>query len=83
MEQKELVERLRKNPAALQQVMQSQDGQALMRMLNGSDGGATLQKAAMQAAGGNTTQMVQMLQKIMQSPEGSALVQRINQSLQK
>ncbi len=83
MEQKEIMERLEKNPAMLQQLMHSQDGQALMQMLSGPDGGTTLQKAAMQAATGNTTQIVQMLQRVMESPEGAALVQRIHQSLQK
>lgn len=78
-----MMEKLQKNPAAIQQLMHSQDGQALMRMLNGADGGASLQKAVMQAAGGNTAQITQMLQQVMQSPEGAALVSRINQTLQK
>lgn len=78
-----MMEKLQKNPAAIHQLMHSQDGQALMRILNGTDGGASLQKAVMQAAGGNTAQITQMLQQVMQSPEGVALVSRISQTLQK
>lgn len=39
MDQKEMMERLKRDPAALQAVMQSQDGQMLLRLLSGSDGG--------------------------------------------
>ncbi|MDO4810370.1 MAG: hypothetical protein Q3985_00365 [Eubacteriales bacterium] len=78
-----MIQRLKKNPAALQSVMQSQDGQKLMQMLSGTDGGTGLNRAAAQAAGGNTADMVKMLKQVMSSPEGAALVQRIGQSLQK
>ena len=71
------------NPAALQSIMQSQDGQRLMQMLSGGDHGVSLNRAAAQAAGGNTADMVQMLKNVMSSPEGAALVQRIGESLQK
>ena len=83
MDQAELIQRLKKNPAALQSVMQSQDGQKLMQMLSGTDGGTGLNRAAAQAASGNTADMVKMLKQVMSSPEGAALVQRIGQSLQK
>lgn len=83
MDQKEMMERLKRDPAALQAVMQSQDGQMLLRLLSGSDGGWTLQQAVRQAAAGDTTAMSQMLQGIMSSPRGAALVQRIGESLQK
>jgi hypothetical protein len=83
MEQSELMEKLRQNPAALQRVMPSQDGQQLMRMLSGADGGSSLNRAAMQAAGGNTSEMTKMIQNVMQSPEGAELIRRISESLQK
>ena len=83
MEQKEMMEKLQKNPAAIHRLMQSKDGQTLMQLLNGTDGGASLQKAVTQAAMGNTAQITQMLQRVMQSPEGAELIGRINQSLQK
>ena len=53
MDQKEIMERLKRDPAALQAVMQSQDGQMLLRLLSGSDGGRTLQQAVRQAAAGD------------------------------
>ena len=83
MEQSELMEKLRQNPAALQRVMRSQDGQQLMRMLSGADGGSSLNRAAMQAAGGNTAEITKMNQNVMQSPEGAELIRRISESLQK
>ena len=83
MDQKEMMERLKRDPAALQAVMQSQDGQMLLRLLSGSDGGRTLQQAVRQAAAGDAAAMSQMLQGIMSSPRGAALVQRIGDSLQK
>lgn len=83
MEQSELMEKLRQNPAALQRVMRSQDGQQLMRMLSGADGGSSLNRAAMQAAGGNTAEITKMIQNVMQSPEGAELIRRISESLQK
>lgn len=83
MDQKEMMERLKRDPAALQAVMQSQDGQMLLRLLSGSDGGRTLQQAVRQASAGDAAAMSQMLQGIMSSPRGAALVQRIGESLQK
>ena len=83
MEQSELMEKLRQNPAALQRVMHSQDGQQLMRMLSGADGGSSLNRAAMQAAGGNTAEITKMIQNVMESPEGAELIRRISESLQK
>ncbi len=81
MEQWEIVEKLRKNPAKLQALMQSQEGQSLMRALQGNDGGKTLQRAASQAAGGNSSEMVRLLQQVMSSPDGAALVQRMEEML--
>lgn len=83
MDQREVIERLKRDPSALQSIMQSQDGQRLMQMLSGSDGGAALNQAAMQASGGNTAEMVRMIKNVMSSPGGAALVQRIHDSLQK
>ena len=83
MDQKEMIERLKKNPAAAQALLNSPDAQALMRMLQGKDGGQALDRAASQAAGGNTAQMTQMLKNIMSTPGGAQLIRRIAQSLQK
>ena len=78
-----LIEQLRTNPAAIQSLIQSGDGQNLLKMLTKEDGGSSLQHAAMSAARGNPGEMMQMLSRIMQSPEGAALVERINKSVQK
>jgi hypothetical protein len=53
-----------------------------MQLLSGNDGGKTLNRAAMQATGGNTAEMVRLISGIMQSADGAALVERINKSLQ-
>ena len=83
MDQKEIIERLKKNPAAAQALLNSADAQALMRMLQGQDGGQALDRAASQAAGGNTAQMTQMLKNIMSTPGGAQLIKRLAKSLQK
>ena len=69
MDQKELIDRLRRDPKAVQSLMTSADGQRLMQLLSGGDGGRTLQQAAGEAAAGNTLQMAQMLKSIMSTPE--------------
>lgn len=76
-----MIQQLRANPAMLQSLMQSQDGQALLRMLSAGDQGASLQRAAQSAAKGNPAEMMRMMNQVMKSPAGAELVQRINQSV--
>lgn len=83
MDQKEMMSRLQQNPAQLQSLMQSQDGQRLMQLLCGSSSGDQLSLAAQQAAAGNPAQILKMLQQITSSPEGAALVQRISQQFKR
>lgn len=83
MDNKELIERLKGNQGALQALLHSRDGQALMQQLTQADGGASLQKAAMAAAKGNTTDMVRMINQVMKSQEGAELIRRINESIPK
>ena len=78
-----LAEQLKNNPAMLQSLMQSRDGQMLMQMLTQGDRGAGLQRAVPSAAQGNTAEMVKMVNQIMKSPDGAALVERINRAIQK
>lgn len=78
-----LVEQLKSNPAALQALMRSQDGQTLMAMLTQGDRGAGLQRAAKAAAMGRPEEMVRMVNQVMQTPGGAALVERINQAVRK
>ena len=69
-----MIQQLKSNPAMLQALMQSRDGQALMQMLSGGDRGASLQRAAQSAAKGNPAEMVRMVNQLMQSPDGAALI---------
>ena len=79
----QMMNQLKNNPALLQSLIRSGDGQALMQLLTHNDQGAGLQRAVQSAAKGNPSEMVQMINRIMQSPDGAALVQRINQAIQK
>lgn len=78
-----LIEELRGNPAALQALMRSQDGQALMQLLTQKDQGAGLQRAAQSAAKGDPSEMVRMVKALMESPAGAELVERINRTVRK
>jgi hypothetical protein len=83
MQQKDMMARLQRDPGAVQRVMESSDGQALMQMLSGTDGGTGLQQAMAQASSGNTAQLAEMIRQVMQSPQGAALVRNIGTSLLK
>ena len=78
---KRMIQQLKANPAMLQSLMQSWDGQALMQMLSAGDQGASLQRAAQSAAKGNPAEIMRMMNQVMQSPAGAELVQRINRSM--
>ena len=79
---KKLAEQLQRNPAMLKALMQSQDGQTLMRLLTQKDSGASFQRAAQSAMQGNPAALTQMVQQIMQSPSGAALMERIRKAAQ-
>jgi ribonuclease D len=78
-----LAQQLQKDPAKLRSLMQSQDGQTLMRMLTQGDQGAGLQHAAQAAVQGDPGEMAEMVKRVMESPQGAALVERINKAVQK
>ena len=75
-----LAEQLKRNPNMLRSLMQSRDGQSLIRMLNSQ--GTGLQQAAKSAAKGDTAQLAEMVNRLMHSPEGAALAERIQKSVQ-
>lgn len=81
MNAQEMMDKLKNDRSALEQLMHSTDGMRLMQMLTQNDGGAALKNAAGSAAKGDTTQMAQLVQKLMQSPEGAALAERIRRSM--
>ena len=83
MNQNDMMAHLQRDPNAAQRVMASADGQALMQMLSGTDGGAGLQQAMAQASAGNTAQLAEMIRQVMQSPQGAALVRNIGTSFLK
>ena len=83
MQHNDMMAHLQRDPSAAQRVMQSPDGQALMQMLAGNDGGAALQQAMSQASSGNTAQLAEMIRQVMQSPEGASLVRNLGSSFLK
>ena len=74
------IERLKQNKGLAEQIMRSGDGQKLMDMLAGSDGGAALNHAANAAARGDTKELSQMLQNLMQNKDAAAVMSRLNNS---
>ena len=78
-----LLRSLGKDSNTLRSIMNSADGQALMRMLAGQDGGTALRQAAQSAMHGDTAQMSRMIQTMMNTPEGAKLAERIRQATEK
>lgn len=77
----ELMDKLKNNRGAIEQLMNSPDGIRLMQMLTQKDGGTSLKNAASSAAKGDTAKMAEMVQGVMSSKEGAALAERIRKSL--
>ena len=77
----EMIEQLRKNPKAVEQLMHSPDGMRLMQMMSAADGGMGLKSAAAAAQKGNTAQMAKLVQNVMASKEGKALAERMQKTL--
>ncbi len=75
---KAAIERLKQNKGLAEQIMRSGDGQQLMQMLTGSDGGAALNRAAANAAKGDTRELSAMLQGMMNDPKTAAMMSRLN-----
>ncbi len=71
------VEQLKQNPAMLQKLLRSPDGQALMQMLNQGNQGAKLRNAVKDASKGNPAEAVKMVNQFIQTPDGAALAERI------
>ena len=77
------MENMMKNPAAIQSLLRSRDGQALMQLLTRGDNGERLQQAAQSAMKGDTSAITNLLNNVMQDPNSAALVERINRAMQK
>ena len=80
---KRMMDQLKADPAALRQLMQSRDGQALMQALTRPDIGARLQRAMQSAMHGDMNVMAELVGRVAQSPEGAALMERVSQRIQK
>jgi hypothetical protein len=78
-----LLRSLGKDSNTLRSIMNSADGQTLMRMLAGQDGGTSLRQAAQSAMQGDTAQMSRMIQNLMNTPDGAKLAERIRQAVEK
>lgn len=76
----QLIEKFRKNPALAQSLLQTGDGQRLLRLLTQQDGGASLERAAQSAMKGSTKELTAMLSALMKSPEGLEAMRRISES---
>ena len=79
----QLADQLRRNPAMLQSLMRSGDGQALMRLLTAGDRGAGLQRAAQSAMRGDTCELVRLMNRVKESPGGAELMERISKAVKK
>ena len=79
----QLIEQLKSNPAFMQALLMSRDGQELMRLLTKDDHGASLQSAMNSAMHGNVSDLMQLVNKLKESPEGAEIIDRINKAAQK
>ena len=77
------IERLKRDRGFAEQLMQSGDGQRLMRMLSGGDGGMALNQATQSAAAGDTRALAGMLRNLMHNRDAAAAMERISQSARK
>ena len=70
-------EQLKQDPARLQALLRSPDGQALLRQL--SQGGAddSLQRAAASASRGNPAEAMKLVGQYLKTPDGAALAERV------
>ena len=78
-----IIEKFKKNQDLAQKIMSGSDGRQLMQLLTAQDGGAALNRAAQNAAAGNTRELAAMLSSLMKNPEGMAIMNRINDSAKK
>ncbi|MBR4211507.1 MAG: hypothetical protein IKR84_03870 [Oscillibacter sp.] len=79
----QLEQELRNNPELLRQIMNSRDGQTLMKLLTQSDRGARLRHAAQLAADGNPAEMADCLRQVTQTREGAALITRLQRLMER
>ena len=77
------IEKLKNDPQFARTLLSSTDGQKLMSLLSGGDGGAALARATESAGRGSTRELAQMLTALMQNKDAAALMQRLNNAASK
>ena len=77
MDNRNIERELRDNPELLKHIMNSQDGQTLMRLLTQSDRGTRFRHAVQSAANGDASEMADCLRQVTESQEGAALIARL------
>lgn len=73
-----MIDRLRADPGAAAALLQSPDGKALLHLLTQQDGGASLERAAQNAARGSAAELAAMLGDVLKTPQGKALAERLS-----
>ena len=81
MDQRQFMEYLRSNPQFLENLAQSQDGQALMSRLQNN--GHALEQATQKGQQGDLLAMTQLLRGVMADREGRELLERLAKQMQK
>ena len=81
MDQRQFIEYLRSNPQFLENLAQSQDGQALMARLQNN--GQALEQATQKGQQGDLLAMTQLLRGVMTDREGRELLERLAKQMQK
>ena len=82
MDNRNVEQELRDNPELLRHIMNSQDGQTLMRLLTQNDKGARFRQAVRSAADGDPSQMAGCLRQVTESREGAALIARLQRLME-
>ena len=81
MDQRQMMDYLRSNPQFLENLAQSQDGQALMARLQNN--GQALEQATQKGQQGDLIAMTKLLRGVMADREGRELLERLAKQMQK
>ena len=80
MDQNRFAEQLRRNPQILENLANSQDGQALMARLQSN--GQALEQATQKGQQGDLVAMTKLLRSVMADREGRELLERLAKQIQ-
>ena len=71
-----MMEQLKRNPAQLQKLLRSPDGQALMQLLSQGQ----LRTAVQSASKGSPAEAMRLVSQYLQTPDGAALAERLQKT---